>query len=108
MEDQVNIGGLDTLVTLRIVTIGQSRDGSKTYSFRDYSDVYAHIERRVDEQVNTGNLEEGEFIQLTIYKVPQLTTRWQVKIGDVSYEITAIDPISRLSQFCILTIHALD
>ena len=58
--------------------------------------------------MNTGNLEEGEFIQLTIYKVPQLTTRWQVKIEGVSYEITAIDPISRLSPLCILTIHALD
>ena len=108
MEDQVNIGGLDTLVTLRIVTIGRSKDGSKTYNCRDYGDVYAHIERRIDEQVNTGNLEEGEFIQLTIYKVPQLTTRWQVKIDGISYEITAIDPISRLSSFCILTIHALD
>lgn len=108
MEEQVNIGGLDTLVTLRAVTIGRSKDGSKTYNFRDHGDVFAHIERRIDEQVNTGNLEEGEFIQLTIYKVPQLTTRWQVKIEGVSYGITAIDPISRLSPLCILTIHALD
>ena len=108
MEEHVNIGGLDTLVTLRAVTIGRSKDGSKTNIFRDHGDVFAHIERRIDEQVNTGNLEEGEFIQLTIYKVPQLTTRWQVKIEGVSYGITAIDPISRLSPLCILTIHALD
>ena len=55
MEEQVNIGGLDTLVTLRAVTIGRSKDGSKTYNFRDHGDVFAHIERRIDEQVNTGN-----------------------------------------------------
>lgn len=108
MENRINIGDLDTLVTLRECTIGRNAEGAKTYTFSDFRDVYAKVERRVNEQVNTGNLEEGDFVQLTIYKVPELTTRWQVRIDGVSYEITAIDPVSRVSPLCILTIHALD
>ena len=108
MANEVNIGNLDTLVMLRSVTKGRSADGYKTTVFEDFRQVYAQVERRVDEQVNTGNLEQGDFVQLTIYKVPELTTRWQVKIGASSYEITALDPIDRLSPYCILTIHALD
>lgn len=108
MANEVNIGTLDTLVTLRTVVESQSAEGAKKYSFADFRNVYGNVDRRVNEQVNTGNLEEGDFVALTIYKVPELTTRWQVKIDGLSYEITAIDPIDRLSPFCILTLHALD
>lgn len=108
MENRINIGDLDTLVTLRSCTIGQTGEGGKVYNFRNFRDVYAKVDRRVNEQVNTGNLEEGDFVQLTIYKVAELDTRWQVKIDGVFYEITAIDPVSRYSPLCILTIHALN
>ena len=67
MANEVNIGNLDTLVMLRSVTKGRSADGSKTTVFEDFRQVYAQVERRVDEQVNTGNLEQGDFVQLTIY-----------------------------------------
>ena len=108
MDKAINIGTLDTLVTLRSCTLSQNAEGAKKYTFADFRNVYANIDRRINEQLNTGNYEEGDFIQLTIYKVPEMNTRWQVAIGSVSYEITAIDPISRLSPLCILTLHALD
>lgn len=105
MAEFFNIGTLDTLVTIRKCIITSGRQGGKSYTFTDYSTVYANVDLRVNEQVNEGNLEQGEFINLTIYKIPELTTRWQVSFGGRIYEITAIDPISRLSPVCTLSLH---
>ena len=69
--------------------------------------MYAKVDRSVSELVSNTNLEEGQYIQLTIYKIPELTTRWQVIVDGISYEITGIDPISRVSPLCELTIHAI-
>ena len=41
-------------------------------------------------------------------KVKGLTTRWRVVVEERSYEITGIDPISRVSPLCHLTLHAVD
>ena len=43
-----------------------------------------------------------------VYKVKPLTTRWRVVVEGRSYEITGIDPISRVSPLCHLTLHAVD
>ena len=107
MENKINIGELDTLVTIRRCTIGYGTDGAKKYVFSDHSKVYAKVDRNVSELVSNTNLEEGQYIQLTIYKIPELTTRWQVIVDGLSYEITGIDPISRVSPLCELTIHAI-
>lgn len=106
MENQVNIGELDTLVTVRQCVITQGDQGAKKYTFSDYGKVYAKVERNVSESVSNTNLEEGQYIQLTIYKIQELTTRWRVVVSNRDYEITGIDPISRVSPLCVLTIHA--
>ncbi len=108
MADFINIGTLDTLVTLLKCVITSGSEGGKSYTFTDYRNVYANVDHRAEEQVSIGNLEEGQYITLTIYKVPELTTRWRVRVDGVVYEITAIDNIDRLSPFCTLSLHAID
>lgn len=108
MDSHVNIGTLDTLVTVQKCVISYGSEGGKTYTFTDFRDVYGNVDRRISEQVSIGNLEDGDYIALTIYKIPELTTRWRVKIDGQAYEITAIDLIERISPFCTLTLHAVD
>lgn len=108
MENRINIGELDTLVLLRSCEITYGSQGAKKYSFQDYAEVFAKVDRTVSENVSNTNLEEGQEITLTIYKVKALTTRWRVVVEGRSYEITGIDPVSRVSPLCILTLHAVD
>ena len=108
MENRINFGELDTKVLLRSCVITYGKQGAKKYTFRDHSEVYAKVDRNVSENVTNTNLEEGQEITLTIYKVKELTTRWRVVVEERSYEITGIDPISRVSPLCHLTLHAVD
>ena len=107
MENPINIGTLDTLVTVLHPTQTKNAQGAKGFSFSDFRQVYANVDRRMDEQVSIGNLEDGQYIYLTIYKIPQLTTRWRVRVDGRVYEITAIDPLERVSPLCILSLHAI-
>lgn len=108
MENRINLGELDTLVTIKSCTITTGSQGEKKFSFSTYGDVYAKLDRNVSEIVANTNLEEGKYVLLTIYKIRQLDTTWQVVVNGLSYEITGIDPVSRISPVCTLTLHALD
>jgi hypothetical protein len=107
MENKINFGQLDTLVTVRSCQITTGAEGQKKFIFSDFRDVYAKVDLNVSEVISNTNLEEGEYIQLTIHKIPELSTRWQIVLKGRNYEITGIDPVSRVSPFCILTIHAI-
>ena len=72
-----------------------------------FRDVYAKVERNVSDMVSNTNLEEGDYVQLTIHKIPELTTRWQIVLDGVDYEITGIDPVSRISPVCVLSLHSI-
>ena len=104
MENRINFGELDTLVLLRSCVITYGAQGAKKYTFQDYERVYAKVDRNVSESVTNTNLEQGVDITLTIYKVSALTTRWRVVLDGKAYEITGIDPISRVSPLCHLTL----
>ena len=104
MENRINFGELDTLVLLRSCIITYGTQGAKKYTFQDYERVYAKVDRNVSESVTNTNLEQGVDITLTIYKVSALTTRWRVVLDGKAYEITGIDPISRLSPLCHLNL----
>jgi head-tail adaptor len=108
MENRINFGELDTLVLLRSCVITYGAQGAKKYNFQDYAEVYAKVDRNVAEAVTNTNIEEGQEIALTIYKVQDLTTRWRVVVEERSYEISGIDPVSRISPLCHLTLHAVD
>ena len=108
MENNINIGELDTLVTIQKCVITQGAHGNKKAEYFDYLKVWAKVERNVNEMVSNANLEEANSIELTCYKIPALTVRWRVIVDGVPYNITAIDPISRISPLNILTLEGID
>ena len=104
MENRINIGELDTKVLLQSCEITYGKQGAKKYTFRDYAEVFAKVDRNISESVTNTNLEQGVDVTLTIYKVAALTTRWRAVLDGKAYEITGIDPISRVSPLCQLTL----
>ncbi len=103
-----NLGELDTLVTIRSCIIGKTDRGAKTYSFPFHSKVWAKVSRSVDEVVANQNLEALHTVTLTMYKIEEMTTRWQVVLDGKPYEIVSIDPIERMSRLCEVSIRAID
>lgn len=108
MENSINIGELDTLVIIQKCVTTQGAQGNKKTEYFEHSKVWAKVERNVNEMVSNSNLEESNSIELTCYKIPELTVRWRVIIDGIPYDITAIDPISRVSPLNILTIEGID
>lgn len=106
--NKINPGEFDTKVTLQSVTAGKGSQGQRTVSYADYCTPFAKIERDVDEAISDNNLEAGQTVRLTTYKVAALTTRWRVLIESKPYEIRSIDPIGRISPYFILSLHAID
>jgi head-tail adaptor len=107
MTGNADIGNMDTLVTLQSCTITRNEQGAKVKTYADFRKVWAKIDLSVDEQVSLGNLEAGHVIYLTIYKVPELDTRWRVVIKDEPWQITAIDAGDRISPIYRLTLQSI-
>lgn len=108
MENLINIGELDTLVTLFVPAASRGPEGEKQASFTKHSDVFAKIDRDVTDQLSYDNFDGKDNAALTIYKVPCMTTRWQVGIDGHMYEILSIDPISRVSPLCQVNVQSID
>ncbi len=103
MEGYFNIGDMDTIITVQSVTQTIGERGQKKVTVTKYADVYAKVDRRTNERVDDGNLEAGESVEVLMYKIPELTSRWRLLIDDVPYEIVSIDPISRISNLNVIT-----
>lgn len=108
MEIRENIGELDTLVLVQSCTIGTGTRGQKTYVFTDHSRVWAKVDRTADEMVGNGNLEEGQRLQVVMYKIGDMTSRWRLMIDGKAYAITGIDQISRFSPLCRVSLSAVE
>ena len=108
MENNINIGELDTLVTMQKCVISQGAQGNKRLEYSDHSRVWAKVERNINQMVSNANLEEDNSIELTCYKIAELDRNWRVIIDRVPYEITAIDPVGRISPLNILTLRGID
>lgn len=108
MADKWGIGDFDTLVTIRrrVTTLGDQ--GQKTAAWLDHSRVWAKVVRRVSEMIDYGNLEDGRSLEVTIYKIKGLDTRWQVVVDGKPYEIRSVDMVDRLSPVCVLSLFAID
>ncbi len=107
MMTNADIGNMDTLVMLQSCVITRNDQGAKVKTYANFRKVWAKIDHSVDEQVSLGNLEAGHVIYLTIYKVPELDTRWRVLIGEDAWQITAIDSLDRLSPVYRLTLQSI-
>lgn len=108
MELTINLGELDTLVKVQSCIMTRGAQGDKRMEYVDYSSVWAKVVRNINEMVSNSNLEEDNVIELTCYKIPQLDRNWRVVVDGMSYAITAIDPISRVSPLNILTLRGID
>lgn len=108
MADSFRIGDMDTVVVVQGCEVTRGAEGEKVMVYSEHSRPFAKIERTISEAVSHDNLEEGNTLTLTMYKIHDMTTRWRVLIDDVPYEITAIDPIARMSAFCELTVTSID
>ena len=102
-EHRVNIGEMDTLVTVQSVTQTIGNRGQKTFTRQTVGRVYARLEWQVDETPENNNLEELRTVEVAMYKIPGMNTRWQLLIDGDPFDIVAIDPIDRWSKICILT-----
>lgn len=108
MEIKLNIGEMDTLVQLVPMTQSKGTQGEKIWTPGTPRSVFAKLEASVDETIGDGNLGADRVVVATIYKVPDLTTRWRVVASGQTFEIRSVDPISRVSPICQLTLNSLD
>lgn len=102
-EHRVNIGEMDTLVTVQSVEKTLGSRGQKTFTYQNRGRVYARLEWQLDETPENNNLEELRTVEVAMYKMEGLNTRWQLVIDGDPFDIVAIDPIDRWSKICILT-----
>ena len=108
MENRINIGELDTLVTLLSPTPALGTEGEKYATFSPFRDVFARVDRNVSDDLAFDNYDGRDNVGLTIYKVPQLTTRWRISFQNKTYQILSIDEISRVSPLCVLNLQSID
>ena len=108
MENLINIGELETLVTLFAPTASLGSEGEKCSTYTAHSSVFAKVDQDTVDQLAYDNFDGRDNVALTIYKVPGLTTRWQVGISGKRYEILSIDQVSRVSPLCTLSLQSID
>lgn len=100
MAEYVNIGDLDTKIAVWAIAQGRGSEGQNTRTRTKHSEVFARVERTADDGVSDDNYESGTTVSVLMYKIQAMTTRWQLEIDGVPYEITSIRPLSRISPFC--------
>ncbi len=108
MENRINIGELGTLVTLYAPAQSRGREGEKYSTYREFSQVFAKVDRDVADQLSFDNYDGRDSVSLTIYKVKEMNTRWQVGIDGKRYEVLSIDMVSRVSPLCVVSIQSID
>jgi len=108
MENRINIGELDTLVTLLAPSASLGSEGEKKFTYTPYSRVFAKVDRDTTDTLAYDNFDGRDNVSLTIYKVKAMNTRWQVSIEGKTYEILSIDQVSRVSPLCILSLQSID
>lgn len=102
-NDRFNPGELDTRITVLSVAQSLGDEGQKQKTPSVYGDVLAQVVQSTDDFVSDDNYEALTTVSVKIYKIPNLTTRWRLRIDGIEYEIIAVDPISRWSPVCVLT-----
>lgn len=107
-NSKINPGEFDTQVTVMSVAQTIGDQGQKTVTATSFGVVWAKVDPLTDEMVSDDNYESITSIQVTMHKIPSLTTRWQLVIGGVTYEIRSIDPIERWSPYFILTARTIE
>lgn len=108
MGDVWRIGDFDERVTVMRPSLTLGDQGQKRKAWETHSTVWAKVVRRVSEMIDNGNLEDGNSLEIHIYKIPGLDTRWRVVVDGKPYEVRSVDMIGRLSPVCVLSLFAID
>lgn len=108
MGDVWRIGDFDERVTVMRPSLTLGDQGQKRKAWETHSTVWAKVVRRASEMIDNGNLEDGKSLEVRIYKIKDLDTRWQVLVDGKPYEIRNVDNIDRISPVCILSLFAID
>lgn len=103
----MNLGELDTLVTLQRNTTTRGAVGQVINTWTDVACVWGKVERNTSEGVDDQNYETDQSLRLTIYKQRDLSTRWRVLVGGKPYEIRGINPGDRTDVVCELQLYAI-
>ena len=98
-----NPGELDSRITVLSVTQSRGTQGQKKTTRETYGEVYAKVTPVTDDFVTDDNYEGLTTVTVLMYKIPAMTTRWELVIDGIKHSIIAIDPISRWSPFCNVT-----
>ena len=107
-NSKINPGEFDTKVNVVSVTQSLGPQGQKRRTVESCGDVWALVEPLTDEMVADDNFESATSVRVTMYKIAGLTTRWQLVIAGVTYEIRSIDPIERWSPYFVLTARTIE
>lgn len=98
-----NPGELDSRITVLSVTQSRGTQGQKKTTTATYGEVYAKVTPVTDDFVADDNYEALTTVTVLMYKIPAMTTRWELVIDGIKHSIISIDPISRWSPFCNVT-----
>lgn len=104
MPADSTIGSFDEMVELCKVEITRGTVGEKIESFSHVATVFANVMTSTSESPFDDNLESKETATVTLYKRPELTTRWKLRFRGKDWDINAIDPIERISPYMKLTV----
>lgn len=104
MPAATNIGTFEEKLELWKLTQTRGTDGEKIESFSKAATVYGDVSWLTSESVEDGNQAAKRSATVTMYKRTDIDTRWQIKWGSVTFEISSISPDERLSPFTEITV----
>ena len=99
MADSVNIGRFDERITLLACETTRGSRGEKVETYHPVRETVAHVEPATSESDASNNIFSGHSINVTLYRVKGMDTRWRIQWQGKAYNIKTIDAIERISPF---------
>lgn len=99
MADSVNIGRFDERITLLSCETTIGTRGEKVETYRPVRETVAHVEPATSESDASNNIFSGRSINITLYRVKEMDTRWRIRWRGKAYNIKTIDAVDRISPF---------
>lgn len=97
MADNVNIGKFEEIILLLACETTTDDNGEKVETYHPVKRTLAHVEPATSESDASNNIYSGHSINVTLYRVPGMDTRWRIVWKGKGYNIKTIDPIERIS-----------
>lgn len=104
MSDTVNIGEFDCVITFLTPLTTKTSAGAISTEWKDGKKVYASVEEgAINEDVNDNLNMIGDItIEITMYRLANISTQWRLRYLDNVYDITSIQN-KRYTPFAIVS-----